>query len=61
MQGNGAELKPVWVLEQKDGKPVFVRLLDMDDPPQIENDEFKEGSPTGFYRRDDRKTTAKSR
>ena len=62
MLKNGAELEVVWVykfddLSRSTTAPQSMRLLDMEDAPNVEDPDFPIGS-TNFYRRDDVSATA---
>lgn len=56
MKRNGASLEPVWVLEVINGIPNFIRLLDLENPPDLFDEDFPTGA-TGFYRQDDVSST----
>ncbi|MCG8308078.1 MAG: DUF2961 domain-containing protein, partial [Cytophagales bacterium] len=66
MKADGVEFIPVWQLQthgqaigNDEGKPMeHIRLLDMDDPPGVESDEFIEGASTNYYRSDDVSATS---
>ena len=61
MINNGVELIPVWQLQTHGqnatngkGKPMeHIRLLDMDNPPDVFSDDFLDGLSTNYYRSDD--------
>ena len=61
MIDNGVELIPVWQLQTHGqsatngkGKPMeHIRLLDMDNPPDVFSDDFLDGVSTNYYRSDD--------
>lgn len=57
MNAKGANITPVWFLGKKEGRTVQRRLLDEENPPAIEDDEFPVTS-TNFYRSDDVSATA---
>jgi hypothetical protein len=63
---NSAELTPVWIVDSKgesavtnmkEKAPEIIRLLDMQNVPDLFSDEFPNGA-TGFYRSDDVSATA---
>lgn len=64
MVKNGAELKPVWLLQDfrrdviKGKTPEHVRLLDQQKAPDLFSDDFPAGLSTNYYRRDDVSATA---
>jgi len=58
MNKNGADIEPVWTYVEKDGYDAAKRFLDMDDPPEVDSDEFPENTSTNFYRSDDVSATA---
>ena len=61
MIDNGVELIPVWQLQTHGqsatngkGKPMeHIRLLDMDNLPDVFSDDFLDGVSTNYYRSDD--------
>ena len=61
MINNGVEVIPVWQLQTHgqeatngQGKPMeHIRLLDMDNPPDVFSNDFLDGLPTNYYRSDD--------
>ena len=57
MNEKGANISPVWFLGKENGRTVQRRLLDENDPPALEDDEFPVTS-TNFYRSDDVSATA---
>ena len=66
MKANGAEFIPVWQLQthgqnigKDNGKPMeHIRLLDMENPPGVESDDFIAGVSTNYYRSDDVSATS---
>ncbi len=66
MKAAGTEFIPVWHLQthgqqigNDDGKPMeHIHLLDMENVPDVDSDEFLDGLPTNYYRRDDVSATS---
>lgn len=54
----GADLTPVWSYVEKKGYDAAQRYLDMENPPELQSEEFPEGVSTNFYRSDDVSATA---
>ncbi len=57
MKKNGANITPVWFLGKEGNKTIHRRLLDEENPPQVEDEDFPVTS-TNFYRSDDVSATA---
>ncbi len=66
MKAEGTAFLPVWLLQthgqqigNDEGKPMgHIRLLDMENVPDVDSDEFLEGLLTNYYRRDDVSATS---
>ena len=52
MKKNGANITPVWFLGKEGNKTIHRRLLDEENPPQVDDEDFPVTS-TNFYRSDD--------
>jgi len=57
-RANGAEFDVVWQYVSSQGMDASKRYLDMDNPPQLEDEDFPGGFSTNFYRSDDVSATA---
>jgi len=58
MRADEAEFDIVWSYVARDGLEASKRYLDMDSPPELEDDDFPDGVSTNFYRSDDVSSTA---
>ena len=54
----GGKFKVLWSYVQKDGLNASKRYLDMENPPQLEDEDFPNEVSTNFYRSDDVSATA---
>ena len=58
MNAKGADITPVWTYVEEDGLAAGKKIMDMDNPPAIDSDDFPESFSTNFYRTDDVSATA---
>ena len=53
IRSKGQEIYPLWSYIEEDGLDASKRYLDMENPPELDSDDFPSGKPTTWYRSDD--------